>query len=119
MTQSYHEERRLIEHDVPDVVTDITTEDILHAIRTVGVFNRTMRELETAFDESLPSGFDARATVKDAYLAGGGVFEALTREAPRLADAIHVFVYQIVHPLSSVVTRDITREQVARVILAI
>lgn len=116
---TYHEERRLIEHDVPDIVEEVSVDDILNAIHTVAIFNKPLKELEIAFMEYLPSGIDARGKVADAYRAGGGVFDALTRDAPHLADAVHDFVYNIVCPLSSITVRDLTREQVARVILSI
>ncbi len=117
--RTYHEERRLIEHDVPDAKWDVNNNDIINAIRVVAVFNPAISELEAAFMEHLPSGIAARGTIYDAYRAGGGVFENLVLEAPRLADAVHNFVYNIVCPLSSITTRNITREQVARVVLSI
>jgi hypothetical protein len=48
-----------------------------------------------------------RRPVEDALRNGSTIFEALTNLAPKLANAIHDFVYKITNPHDSVITKNL------------
>lgn len=95
----------------------VNAERIMDAICTAAYFNPPLWELATNFSDSLPDGARVRDSVEKATVNGSTVFEALVKQAPKLANCIHDFVYQITNPLDSLTTRDLAREKVAKTIL--
>src|SRR5215831_14960774 len=100
-----------------DVEIDTSILGIINAVRLVAVFNRPMAELAKAFEENSAIPSLIQGEMENEIGLGSAVFESIAKRTPKLADAIHDFVYNISHPHASVITKNIAREEVAKAIL--
>jgi hypothetical protein len=94
-------------------------EEMFRAIRVVAHFNPPMRELLRNFEAGAHYIDKVRAPVEASVRTGSTVFESLAHEAPRLADSVHDFTYLVLHPHSSVIAKNIAREEVAKALFNI
>jgi hypothetical protein len=103
-------------YDVGDFVPDMG--DILNALRTVAYFNRPRWELVDHWLALVPEDPTIfKPDVENAVSDGTSPFEALARIAPGVADCIHDFVYSVSHPDNSIITKNLAREEVTKLIL--
>lgn len=91
--------------------------DILHAISVVAAFNEPLWELARNWEAATTDTANIKRAVAHEVSLGSTFFEALAKSSPRLADAVHDFVYQIALAHRSVIAKDLAREQVIKVIL--
>ena len=95
------------------------TAEIINAIQVCATFNPSVTRIAQEWLDTAPMAPELAGAARDAQSVGGTIFEYLSREAPRLADAIHDFVYQIACPHLSVIAKNLAREEVCKVVLQI
>lgn len=87
---------------------------LVAVVAVVAKYNKPMEELLVNLQTYLPDAINVAGSMEDAARNGRGIYEALAISAPRLADALHDFIYQIAVPYRSIASKDIAREQLAR-----
>ena len=92
--------------------------DIIYVLQVVAFLNPPIKDLAKNFEEFALSVdlSDAGRAVSHAHSVGDDVFEALGKQSPRLADAIHDFIYQVACPHRSIIFKNLARERVIKVI---
>ena len=90
--------------------------DVIFATKVVAHFNKPMWELVASLEANSDTlGLKDKMAAKIGV--GSTLFEALGEQSPRLADALHDFVYQISNAHQSVIAKDIAREELIRLVL--
>lgn len=87
---------------------------LISIVGIISKYNHPMGELLVNLQTYLPDAINVAGSVENATRSGGGAYEALAISAPRLADALHDFIYQIAVPYRSIASKDIAREQLTR-----
>lgn len=93
----------------PEIVNDV-----IEATRVVSHYNKPMEELRENLIQAFVGVAAHETAVRAHVLAGGGIWEGLAKAAPRLADGIHDFVYQISNPHNSIIKREQMKDQVIK-----
>jgi hypothetical protein len=89
-------------------------EDIINVVRIASHYNEPLAELWHNLEEHLATAAPVEGPLRDAILAGGGIWESLAKKAPQLADAIHDVVYQVTNPHNSIVKREQAKDLIIR-----
>jgi translation elongation factor EF-Tu-like GTPase len=97
----------------------MTKEDIIDATKVIAAINKPMAELVIHLEACVEDVPAIRGSMADAVSSGANLFEALAKQAPMLADALHDFVYQIALPHNSITAKNIAREQVIKAFLSL
>ena len=90
----------------------MTIDDIITCVEIVAYYNPSMSSLYDAFVAEKPKMADSQAAVDAAYTEGQPVYDTLIRVQVDLANAVHDFTYNIIHPFDSVQTKNVNREQI-------
>jgi len=97
----------------------VDPEGIIDAVRVCARFNPPMHELVENFEKFKVYKSADKHSVENEVAGGYTVYEALARQLPGLANAIHDFVYQVSNSHGSSIEKNLAREEVAKVFLQI
>ena len=92
----------------------MTPDDVIASLNVIRYYNPSMSDLYTTFVEQAPIMEQTRFLVDKADEDGLPIYETLVVNQVALANAVHDYIYNIVHPLDSVVVKNIIREQMCR-----
>jgi hypothetical protein len=92
----------------------MTMDDIASCMNVVKYYNPSMTDLYTAFVEEAGEIELNRDVVTAADELGTPIYETLTVHSIGLANCLHDYVYNVLHPFDSIMVRNTIREQVCR-----
>ena len=92
----------------------MTTDDVIASLNVIRYYNPNMTDLYTHLSNEAPIMDHTRFMVDKADEDGLPIYETLVVNQVALANAVHDYIYNIVHPLDSVVVKNIIREQMCR-----
>jgi uncharacterized membrane protein len=95
-------------------VSSVAMDNIIYSVAVIMHFNSNMESLHTSFVEQYAVMGDSQTAVDDAIANGLPVYEALVAVQVGLANCVHDYVYNIVNPLDSAITKNVVREQICR-----
>jgi hypothetical protein len=92
----------------------MTMDDVISCLNVVKYYNPSMSSLYDAFVTEAPNVALNLDFVTAADETGQPIYETLVNIEVGLANAIHDYVYNIVHPFDSMIVKNIIREQMCR-----
>jgi len=98
---------------------NVSYDDIVQCIRVVSFFNMPMNALVKLFEDQQSTVSSIKPLIEDRVSTGWTYFDALARENPTLADAVHDYVYKITHPHNDIMVKNLAREEVTKSVLAV
>ena len=90
-------------------------QDVLYVLKVVAYLNPPIQGLVQNWEEATADTTGLADKIAHEVGMGSTFFEALGKSSPRLADAVHDFVYQISNAHRSITEKDLAREQLIRV----
>jgi len=92
----------------------MTMDDIAACLNVIKYYNPSMTDLYTAFVEEAGEIELNKDVVDIADEGGAPIYEVLVIHSIGLANCIHDYTYNILHPFDSVMVKNAIREQVCR-----
>ena len=90
----------------------MTIDDIIASVDTIAYWNPSMKSLYDTLVAQKDLMGDSAAAVADSESKGLPIYETLVRVQVELANAVHDYVYNIVYPFDSIMTKNTCREDI-------
>jgi len=91
-----------------------TIDNIIYSLDIISHFNPNMRTLHDSFVEQSPLIAGNIPIIENAAANSVPIYDTLIVHQVGLANAVHDYVYNIIHPLDSAITKNVVREQICR-----
>jgi hypothetical protein len=92
----------------------MTMDDIVASLNVIKYYNPNMGTLYDAFVNQTPNIALNSDAVTAADEDGQLIYETLVQIEVGLANCIHDYIYNIVHPFDSIMVKNVIREQMCR-----
>ena len=92
----------------------MTMDDVVASLNVIKYYNPNMGTLYDAFVNETPNIDLNKDAVTAADENGQLIYETLVQVEVSLANCIHDYIYNVVHPFDSIMVKNVIREQMCR-----
>ena len=92
----------------------MTMDDVVASLNVIKYYNPNMGSLYDAFVNETPNIDLNKDAVTAADENGQLIYETLVQVEVSLANCIHDYIYNVIHPFDSIMVKNVIREQMCR-----